>query len=593
VAVKPERSLTPVPKKEARTVAPIVDLRPPRAARLPRIIALAVATAGLITVLDAIFAPARGKLDILTDSIPLTVRSSATSVAVLAGLGLLVIAGGLARRQRHAWWIALALLTIVGFSHVVRNLDVLLAGVSFGMVIVLVWARDEFDARPGPASMRRAILMLPVLAMIVWMLGWVAIMANADSFSPHPTPGDAAIAALRGAVGFPLGLHTNGSAEWIPGVLPLLGVAVVIIAFTMAFRPVVERSRSTEADPEAPRRLVKRWGSDSLAYFSLRADKEHFVVGESMVSYRYLWNLGLVSGDPVGDPQQAPAAIAAFVKHARSLGWGVAVLAAGADLAPTYSRLGLKAFYLGDEAVIDLATFSLEGRPIRKVRQSCHRLEREGYTLEFLSDCEIPPDTSDALEAVAHAWRGRAPERGFTMALGRGPSPEDEDCLTVVARDSTKRVQGYLHLVPIYGDDPGFSLDQMRRKPETPNGLTEWMVARAAEELGSRGYSRLSLNFSFLGGLLSGETDLSLVQRGEVAFVRRLNPYFQIDSLRTFNGKFFPEWIPRYVYYEAPLSLPRVALAYLEAEAFLRVPLIGTEGRLRKRHESQTKTQTA
>jgi lysyl-tRNA synthetase, class II len=87
----------------------------------------------------------------------------------------------------------------------------------------------------------------------------------------------------------------------------------------------------------------------------------------------------------------------------------------------------------------------------------------------------------------------------------------------------------------------------------------------------------------FLGGLFREQSALSPTQRFEVAVARRLNPYFQIKSLRHFNAKFLPEWHPRYIYYEAPLSFPRVGLAYMEAEAFLRLPLIGMRGRLRDR----------
>ncbi len=555
--------------------------------RLPRILASAVATAGLLTLVSAVFSPARGRLDILSDAVPLTVRAGATSVAVLAGLGLLVIAGALARRQRHAWWIALVLLSLVGVSHVIRNLDVPQAGLNLGMAAVLWMARDEFDAKPGPGSVRRAILALPTLAITVWIFGWIAILGNADSFTPNPTPGAAALAALRGAVGLPLGIHVVGPAgRWIPGVLPLLGVVVVIVAFASAFRPVVERSRADPSDVDRASQLIREWGWDSLAYFAMREDKRHFFYGDAMVSYRYLWNLALVSGDPVGDPRDVPGAIAAFVRYARSLGWGVAVLAAGAENASMYAQLGLKPFYLGDEAVIDLSNFTLEGRFIRKVRQSCHRMERAGFELEFHSDCDLTPDTCDALASVTNAWRGRAPERGFTMSLGREPSPEDPDCITVVARDGAGRAQGYLHLVPCYGEHAGYSLDQMRRRPDTPNGLTEWMVAEAAVELGKRGAQRFSLNFSFLGGLFRGRTRLTPLQRMEVGLVKRLNPFFQIESLRSFNAKFAPDSVPRYVYYEVPLSLPRVALAYLEAEAFLRVPLIGSRGRLRRRRDA-------
>jgi lysylphosphatidylglycerol synthetase-like protein (DUF2156 family) len=193
-----------------------------------------------------------------------------------------------------------------------------------------------------------------------------------------------------------------------------------------------------------------------------------------------------------------------------------------------------------------------------------------------MPDTEVSPDLQDALGAITRSWQGRAPERGFTMALGKLPSPREPDCLTAVARDGDGRAQAYLHLVPCYGEEPGYSLDQMRRRQDTPNGLTEWMISTTALELGRRGVSRLSLNFAFLSKLFGKETRLTFPQRLEVAFARRLNPFFQIESLRSFNAKFFPRWEPRFIYYEAPLSLPRVALAYLEAEAFLRLPLIGS-----------------
>src|SRR5262249_5935423 len=163
--------------------------------------------------------------------------------------------------------------------------------------------------------------------------------------------------------------------------------------------------------------------------------------------------------------------------------------------------------------------------------QSCHRLERDGYRLDFVADTEVDTDLREGLASVTKAWRGRAPERGFTMALGEPGQVDDPDCITVVARDGDGRVQGDLHLVPCYGTAPGMSLDQMRRRPGTPNGLTEWMIARTTEELAERGKSRFSLNFAFLGGLFREQSGLSRTQRFEVALARRLNPYFQIESL--------------------------------------------------------------
>lgn len=557
-------------------LAPSQAVPPARSPRVPRLVAVLVAAAGTITLLSAAISPIRGRVEVFTAVVPLAVRTGATSIAALAGFGTLLVAGGLARRQRSAWWIAVSLLAIAGVTHLLRDVDVPVAGLSLGLAAVLITTRSQFDARVGRGSLHRALLALPLWAGAAWFFAWGAIVSHSSDLEPRISAGRAAWEALKGSAGFALDFRVAGSeGRWIPGLLPLLGVVVVVVSIAAALRPVVEGLSAGPQDHDRVRAVVRRYGTDTLSYFTLREDKSYFFWGEAVIAYRYVWNLGLMSGDPVGPPDDARAAVQAFVAYARRRGWGVAALAAGDELAPLYGSLGLRSFYLGDEAVLDPTRFSLEGRAIRKVRQSCHRLERSGYTLEMLTDDRVGPDLQDTLNAITSSWRGRAPERGFTMALGRLPSPRDHDALTVVGRDGDGRAQGYLHLVPCYGERPGFSVDAMRRRPESRNGLMEWMVAETALELRDRGIERLSLNFSLLGGLFEKEVKLSLVEHAELALARRLNRFFQIERLRDFNAKFFPEWVPRYIFYEAPLGLPRVALAYLEAEAFLRLPLIG------------------
>jgi lysyl-tRNA synthetase, class II len=573
-----------VTHKEAPRRVPTTPAGRPRSPRVPRFVATLVGIAGILSLLSAATSPLQQRVQVLTGLVPLAVSAGATSVAALAGLGLLVVAGGLARRQRLAWWIALVLLVVGGVSHLLKDLDVPSGALNLGLAVVLVSYRREFDAKVGPGTLRRSLLTLPALLAVVWGFGIVAIMYHAKGISPHPTFSDAFVGSIRGIVGLDMHMTVTGqTGRWIPGLLPLLGVVAAVAAFATALRPVVEDLRRSPADADAANEIVREYGTDTLSYFSLRRDKSYFFDGEAFVAYRYMWNLGLVSGDPIGPPADRFGAMEAFVRHARGMGWNVAVLAGSQEMGPIYRELGLRSFYLGDEAILDPRTFSLEGRPIRKVRQSGHRMMRAGYTIDFLPDSEVGPDLHDALDGVTQAWRGRAPERGFTMCLDRLPSPQDPECITVVARDPEGRAQGYLHLVPCYGPARGYSLDQMRRRPDTPNGMTEWMVAETSLELGRRGCERFSLNFAVRGKMFDDPAGLNVIQRMEAALLRRFNPFFQIERLRDFNAKFFPVWVPRYIYYEAALSLPRVALAYLEAESLVRTPLIGAHGRLRSK----------
>jgi lysylphosphatidylglycerol synthetase-like protein (DUF2156 family) len=110
----------------------------------------------------------------------------------------------------------------------------------------------------------------------------------------------------------------------------------------------------------------------------------------------------------------------------------------------------------------------------------------------------------------------------------------------------------------------------MRRDPDTPNGLTEFMVASAAELLRERGVRELSLNFATFARWMHSPEHRAERLLGKLVAVG--NPYFQIESLYRFNAKFFPRWEPRYLVYEGALGLPRTGLAAMWAEGQLPKP---------------------
>src|SRR5947209_7960788 len=182
---EPFRSARPAGRQRirVRTIGPPAPV--PRSRRIPRIIAAAVAASGVITLLSAAYSPA-SDLGVVWRSVPLPIRAGASSAAALSGAGIILIAGGLARRQRRAWWVATILLVVATFAHLLKDLDAPSAGVSLGMALVLVLTRSEFDAKPGPGTIRRAVLALPLLGAVVWGFGVIAILGHANTIRPHP-----------------------------------------------------------------------------------------------------------------------------------------------------------------------------------------------------------------------------------------------------------------------------------------------------------------------------------------------------------------------------------------------------------------------
>ena len=276
------------------------------------------------------------------------------------------------------------------------------------------------------------------------------------------------------------------------------------------------------------------------------------------------------SGDPIGPPEADGAALERFLSFARSRGWRTAILGASERLASTYRSLGLVPLYHGDEAIIDASAFSLDGRPMRSVRQAVHRLQRAGYLAAVLSAGEASPGLRSELTAVEHAWLRGRPRTGFTMELDSLFRLDGDDAVFVVGRDTCGRVSGFLHLA-VCPASRSLSLSSMPRLPGTPNGMTAWLIVAAVSWARENGYQHLSLNFSPFASLLAGEGQLAAAQRLQRRALLRVKRLLalQLDNLYRFNEQFGPLRQPRYVVLEARADLPRVALAAMAAEGYL------------------------
>jgi lysyl-tRNA synthetase class 2 len=151
----------------------------------------------------------------------------------------------------------------------------------------------------------------------------------------------------------------------------------------------------------------------------------------------------------------------------------------------------------------------------------------------------------------------------------------DDDQLLAICRNAEGRPVGFLRLVPSYGADPAYSLDLMRREPDAPNGLTEYLISESSLALGRQGFDRLSMNFAAWGRLFAEDADLSVSDRMLRSLAKGLDPFFQVKSLRDFNQKFRPEWLPRSIVVEDPAAMPKVGMLYASVEGFLDLPLVG------------------
>ena len=536
--------------------------------RTPRLAAAVSVLAGVLNLVSALLPAERDRLRLLAAVVPMTVSRGATVVVAAAGVGLLLLAGGLRRRHRTAWLAAVGLLGGSAVLHVVMGLDVEEALVEAFLAGLLSAKAACFPAWPGPGE--RPAVRGPALTVTAATLAYGVLGLDAND---HDIRADLGVAGMVGQVGrMALGLGagvplTGRFGRLFPGSLAAVFWIGVLLVAARALTPVLTRRAG---DPGLA--VAVAASDDSLAYFALRDDRATVRAGDALVAYGTVGSVAIAAGDPLGPAAQWPAAVAAFRDEAVAKGRIAAVIGCGAAAACAWRDAGMTTIYLGDEAVLDLDRFSLEGRDVRIARQSWNRARRAGYATLLRRSGDLGPDAVSALEELSRGWRGAVAERGFSMALGRLFDPRDPDALVVAAEDPDGRLRGFLHFVP-WGPD-GASLDVMRRDRLAPSWLNDFLVVEAARRLPELGVRRISLNFSFLRTVLAASAEPGGAGRLRAArwALRRLSGPFQIESLYRFNRKFRPDWQPRYLAVEAPEELPQVALAVLRAEGLLCPP---------------------
>ncbi|MET7270368.1 phosphatidylglycerol lysyltransferase domain-containing protein [Streptomyces flaveolus] len=556
-------------------------LRGPRPESVPVLVGRACTLVGLLNVAAGVFPRFRhSRMHALAEVLPGAFGPFAAALSLSAGVLLLLLAHGLKRRKRRAWRAAVALLPLGAAAQFTYRHSLVGVLVSLVLLAPLLRHRDQFAALPDPRSRWKALANFVLMGAGSLALGLVIVSVHPHRMVGDPSLADRIAHVLYGLFGFEGPVDYRGNTSWtVAFSLGALGLLTAVTTIYLAFRPEHPAARLTEDDEQRLRALLAKHGSrDSLGHFALRRDKAVVFSpsGKAAVTYRVVSGVMLASGDPIGDVEAWPGAIERFMDEARAHSWTPAVMGCSETGGEVWTReTGLDALELGDEAVVDVADFSLAGRAMRNVRQMVKRIERAGYETRVRRVADLGDAELDRVRRAADDWRGTDTERGFSMALGRIGDPADGDCLIATAHKQDAEPGEYgdlkaiLHFVP-WGTD-GVSLDLMRRDRSADPGMNELLIVAALQAAPKLGIARVSLNFAmFRAALARGEKigagPVLRAWRGLLVFLSR---WFQIESLYKFNAKFQPRWEPRFVVYRASADLPRIGFAAMQAEGFV------------------------
>jgi lysylphosphatidylglycerol synthetase-like protein (DUF2156 family)/membrane associated rhomboid family serine protease len=350
--------------------------------------------------------------------------------------------------------------------------------------------------------------------------------------------------------------------DWVG---PAFWLIVVLGALAITIRP----SPRTFAGRARALELLRTGGGGSLSYWGTWEGNHYWFSpdGQAAVAYRVVNRIAITTSEPFGNRQSALAAVAQFARYCDDNGWVPFYYGLHPEFAGACQEMGWPVAIVGDETIVYPAEWNTTGKQWQDVRSSINRAERDGVRAIWTLFSELTPRHVSQIEEISELWvadRG-LPEMGFT--LGGIDELRDDEVRLMIAVDSHDQIVGITSWLPSYtaGETTGWTLDFMRRVPDGPNGVMEFLIARAAEQFRADGIQFLSLSTAPLTRNNSGELENTGIARMLRYIGAGLEPVYGFRSLFNFKRKFQPEFQPVYMAYPDSLALPTIGIALARA----------------------------
>ena len=515
----------------------------------------------ILDIVGALLIQHQTRSQVLDSLVPSSITLGGRTGAVLAGLALLLLAGGIARGKRVALRMTLVVLVAtIGFD-LVKDLDFEAASLSAWILFGLWWFRHHFEADSDPSSVRWGLAVLAgglALAVVYAVVGTVALGSQL-------TPETGVVGTLESLTEAVVGNPTRyraltERANWFLGTLPVVSYALVLLALLQLLRPVLA-PRAVAADRERVHRLLKVWGRNHISHLAVHgASSYYWLDGEGCIAFTLRGRTALALGDPIGPPDIVKQGLEDFVAYCDRQDWIPAFYQV--DCERDYRDLAFTLVPIGSEAIIQTQTFGLEGKEQHDLRYAVKRCEKEGVRFSFMTGPDALAAHSQQLHAVSGTWlqSWRGPELSYS--LGTLSTLSDPDIEVGLAFAANGSLEAFVSWLPVPARR-GWTLDLMRRRPDSTYGAMEALMVRAIEEAARQGIDEVSLGVAprvIAAGDPSGAADRALR-----TMYWGLDRFQRSRTLHRFKAKFSPRWEDRYLAVPGASTLPEVMIALVRA----------------------------
>jgi phosphatidylglycerol lysyltransferase len=338
----------------------------------------------------------------------------------------------------------------------------------------------------------------------------------------------------------------------------VFGAATVLLGGGRMLAPRGPAGVGPEAGELDRAALIISAAGRCTAHLAFTGDKRlHFSEnGNAFLMYQIEGRSWVAMGDPVGEPAEFRELLRAFVERADRHGGRPVFYSIHGTLAGLYRECGLTLVKLGEEALVPLDAFSLTGSERAGLRRWRNANQRAGCSVEVVEGADVVALLPE-LRAVSDAWLEdrRAREKRFSL----GAFDDDYVCrFPVAVVRQADRIVAFATLW-ISGDGREVQVDLMRRVPDGPSNVMNYLFVECMLWAKEAGCSVFNLGMAPLSGLRTDATAPFWDRIGHVLWTHG-EQFYNFQGLRHFKERFDPEWQTRYVAAHGGPGLPTAML---------------------------------
>jgi phosphatidylglycerol lysyltransferase len=514
---------------------------------------------GIVNIVSVLTPAIPERLLALKDYLLVDFVSFSNSFILVAGLFLLVTAAFLLRGLRTAWWFAVILSILSVFGNITKGIDYEEAIVSLLVVGALIATRKEYYVKTNP-KFGSAGLQTALLSMAAVMLYGVVGFYFLDK--KHFQIDFNIFQSIRYTL---QNFFLIGSRDLIPHdsfardfiyLIRISGFASIVFLVYSLVRPYVFRITPSEEEKARARTLTQNFGNSSLDFFKTYYDKFLFAPPglSAFISYRVSRNFAVVLDTPVAENTELmKACIISFSKYCYENGLKEVYYRVSKESLSVFDELSRKVLFLGQEGVVDLNSFTLEGGEKKSLRNAVNKITEQGYTTHIYAP-PLRDGLIQKLKAVSDEWLKLTERTEIIFSQGMFIDKEIKGQTVIAVENREEKIIAFLNIIPDYVKCEG-TYDLLRKTADAPNGIMDYLLIELFKYFKANGIQYVNLGFAPMSGLDDPHTFPEKSMKFAYEKIRSFSHY---KGQREYKEKFNPQWHDKFLVYNNDYDLIQV-----------------------------------